>query len=90
MVTHLGHLLHPGDRALGYDTGNANLVGMDLEQALDKGLQVPDVILVRSPHLTPPSRPFLISADNPPPHARVSSAPTFSNRLTTFANRLSV
>ncbi len=46
--THLGNLLHPGDRALGYDTGNANLVDQDFERAMEKGLDLPDVILVRT------------------------------------------
>ena len=45
--THLGHLLHPGDHAVGYDVGNANLVGGDLDAALQRGLSLPDVILVR-------------------------------------------
>lgn len=34
--THLGHLLHPGDTAVGYDTGNANLVDPELEKAVHK------------------------------------------------------
>lgn len=34
--THLGHLLHPGDTAVGYDVGNANLVDPELEKALHK------------------------------------------------------
>lgn len=34
--THLGHLLHAGDTAVGYDTGNANLVSSDLELAVHK------------------------------------------------------
>jgi nonsense-mediated mRNA decay protein 3 len=45
--THLGHLLHPGDSALGYDMSTANVVDPDLEAALEKGLTVSDVILVR-------------------------------------------
>ena len=46
--THLGHLLHPGDHAVGYDVANANLVGTDLDTALAAGkLSLPDVILVR-------------------------------------------
>eukprot|EP00884_Botryococcus_braunii_P021788 jgi/Botrbrau1/8293/Bobra.0251s0021.1 len=47
VVTHLGHLLHAGDRAMGYDTEHANLVGSELDQALAKGLQIPDAILVK-------------------------------------------
>lgn len=45
--THLGHLLHPGDTAMGYDVANANLVCPDLEKAIHKGLVLPDAILVR-------------------------------------------
>jgi hypothetical protein len=45
--THLGHLLQPGDLALGYDLANANYVGLDFEKHEAKGGRVPDVILVR-------------------------------------------
>lgn len=45
--THLGHLLHPGDHAMGYDVGNANLVGDEVEAAMHKGLGLPEVVLVR-------------------------------------------
>ena len=45
--THLGHLLHPGDHAMGYDVSNANLVGGDFDAAMNRGLSLPDVILVR-------------------------------------------
>lgn len=45
--THLGHLLHPGDTAMGYDVANANLVDPELEKAVHKGLMLPDVVLVR-------------------------------------------
>ena len=34
--THLGHLLHPGDHAVGYDVANANLVDPELEKAVHK------------------------------------------------------
>lgn len=34
--THLGHLLHAGDTAVGYDVANANLVSSDLELAMHK------------------------------------------------------
>ena len=44
--THLGHLLHPGDNALGYDMSTSNLANPDLEAAADKGYAIPDVILV--------------------------------------------
>ncbi|MCJ1354287.1 MAG: hypothetical protein MMC33_004274 [Icmadophila ericetorum] len=45
--THLGHLLHPGDNAVGYDMSTSNVVNPDLEAAADKGFATPDVILVR-------------------------------------------
>lgn len=45
--THLGHLLHPGDTALGYDLNNAQLVGLDYDTFLAKGGTLPDVVLVR-------------------------------------------
>lgn len=45
--THLGQLLHPGDIALGYDLANANAVGLDLEAFVNRGGQLPDVVLVR-------------------------------------------
>ena len=45
--THLGHLLHAGDTALGYDLASANVADSDLEKALERGLVLPDVILVR-------------------------------------------
>eukprot|EP00899_Mesostigma_viride_P018055 jgi/Mesvir1/26250/Mv01615-RA.1 len=46
--THLGHLLHPGDHALGYDLFSANLNDTDVDEAIhDRSLQVPDVILVK-------------------------------------------
>jgi len=50
-VTHLGHLLNPGDTAAGYDVLNANIPEEAL--AMLKGRQLPDVILVRK---TYPSR----------------------------------
>ena len=45
--THLGHLLHAGDTALGYDLASANVSDSALEKALERGLVLPDVILVR-------------------------------------------
>jgi len=45
--THLGHLLHPGDHVLGYDTGNANLVSDELDAILQKGRALPEIFLVR-------------------------------------------
>ncbi|GAB2235067.1 hypothetical protein Droror1_Dr00004347 [Drosera rotundifolia] len=43
--THLGHLLNPGDYALGYDLYAANLNNADLDKY--KGLVLPDAILVK-------------------------------------------
>lgn len=48
-LTHLGNVLHPGDRVLGYDLAHANLV----DDAVDAWLlrpsaQLPDVVLVRA------------------------------------------
>lgn len=45
--THLGHVLHPGDHALGYDVANANLVDGNLDIAESKGYQIMDIVLVR-------------------------------------------
>ena len=47
--THLGHLLHAGDTALGYDLAAANTADADLEAAMARGLVLPDVVLVRTP-----------------------------------------
>lgn len=44
--THLGHLLSPGDTALGYDLTRANFVEDELELFLQKGGSLPDVVLV--------------------------------------------
>ena len=44
--THLGHLLNPGDTALGYDLTRANFVDDELESFLQKGNTLPDVVLV--------------------------------------------
>ena len=52
--THLGHLLHAGDTALGFDLAAANLADGDLEKAIERGLVLPDVILVR--HCASPQR----------------------------------
>jgi len=49
--THLGHLLHVGDSVLGYDLLSAQLVSPEVEKALEKGLSLPDVILVPPPLL---------------------------------------
>ncbi|XXG46670.1 hypothetical protein AAC387_Pa02g1457 [Persea americana] len=43
--THLGHLLNPGDYALGYDLYGANSNDFELEKY--KGLNIPDAILVK-------------------------------------------
>ena len=53
--THLGQVLHPGDTALGYDLTTANLVDPELERCMNKGMTVPDVVLV-GPCPTPSSR----------------------------------
>lgn len=45
--THLGNLLHPGDHAFGYDLVNANAASDDLDKAVQRGLALPDVVLVR-------------------------------------------
>jgi nonsense-mediated mRNA decay protein 3 len=45
--THLGHVLHPGDHAMGYDVANANLVDGNLDNAEAKGYQLMDIVLVR-------------------------------------------
>ena len=44
--THLGHLLNAGDTALGYDLTRANFVDDELENFLQKGHTLPDVVLV--------------------------------------------
>ncbi|XP_022938070.1 60S ribosomal export protein NMD3-like [Cucurbita moschata] len=43
--THLGHILNPGDYALGYDLYRANSNDMELEKY--KGLQLPEAILIK-------------------------------------------
>lgn len=43
--THLGHLLHPGDYALGFDLYRTNSNDFELEK--HKGLHLPDAILVK-------------------------------------------
>lgn len=43
--THLGHLLSPGDYALGYDLYGANLNDSELDK--HKGLVLPEVILIK-------------------------------------------
>ncbi|KAH6785197.1 hypothetical protein C2S51_037652 [Perilla frutescens var. frutescens] len=43
--THLGHLLSPGDYALGYDLYGANINDIELDKY--KGRYIPDVILVK-------------------------------------------
>lgn len=47
--THLGHLLHPGDLAVGYDVANANLTDLELDKLVARGKDghLPDVVLVR-------------------------------------------
>ncbi|KAL7147255.1 hypothetical protein ABFS83_06G096300 [Erythranthe nasuta] len=43
--THLGHILNPGDNALGYDLYSANSNDIELDKY--KGFSIPDVILVK-------------------------------------------
>lgn len=43
--THLGHILNPGDYALGYDLYGANSNDMELEKY--KGLELPEAILIK-------------------------------------------
>ncbi|XP_065869143.1 uncharacterized protein [Euphorbia lathyris] len=43
--THLGHILKPGDRALGYDLYAANINNYELDKC--KGLVLPEAILIR-------------------------------------------
>lgn len=57
--THLGHLLHPGDYAMGYDMSTSNLANPDLEAAAEKGLAISDVILVRNSEHTCLCNPVL-------------------------------
>ena len=45
--THLGNVLHPGDHVYGYDVAYENVVDRELEGWTTKGLQLPDVMLVR-------------------------------------------
>ncbi|GMI99200.1 Nonsense-Mediated mRNA Decay 3 [Hibiscus trionum] len=43
--THLGHILKPGDRALGYDLHGANINDFELDK--HKGLVLPEAILIK-------------------------------------------
>eukprot|EP00798_Chlamydomonas_sp_ICE-L_P016520 gene16520-22747_t len=45
--THLGHILHVGDYALGYDLSAAQLTGLDYDAFIAKGGETQDVVLVR-------------------------------------------
>lgn len=45
ITTHLGHILSPGDYALGYDLYRANSNDIELDKY--KGLNLPDVILIK-------------------------------------------
>lgn len=55
--THLGHLLKPGDVALGYDLTTANFNSTDLEALLAEGRhELPDVVLVRKSYAHRPKR----------------------------------
>ena len=47
-LTHMGNVLHPGDRVLGYDLLHANLVDDAVDTWLQRpSAQLPDVVLVR-------------------------------------------
>ena len=43
--THLGHILKPGDRALGYDLYGANSNDIELDKY--RGLNIPEAILIK-------------------------------------------
>jgi len=45
--THLGHLLRPGDVALGYDLRNSNANDAEFEKMKRCGAEFPDVVLVK-------------------------------------------
>eukprot|EP00873_Tetraselmis_striata_P002466 jgi/Tetstr1/422730/TSEL_013527.t1 len=47
--THLGHILHPGDMAWGYDVANLNVCDPEMIKFMDTkaGAQVPEVVLVK-------------------------------------------
>ena len=45
--THLGNQIFPGDHALGYDLSVTVATSVALDEAVAKGLELPDVILVR-------------------------------------------
>ena len=59
-LTHLGNVLHPGDRVLGYDLLHANLVDDAVDLWLERpNAQLPDVVLVRSLGLNPRSWTYI-------------------------------
>ncbi|CAG9463969.1 unnamed protein product [Pedinophyceae sp. YPF-701] len=45
--THLGNVLNPGDTAVGYDLSTTVLSDLELDKHLAKGLELPDIVLVR-------------------------------------------
>lgn len=69
--SHLGALLHSGDTALGYDLYSANLNDSELEKAVQRGLTLPDVILVSQLHRHPASNDDVVV---PLQYCRPSSA----------------
>ena len=50
-----------GDVALGYDLATSNISDAELERYLDKGMSLPDVVLVRTRLLS--WRPLTLSTD---------------------------
>ena len=63
--THLGHLLHAGDTALGYDLAAANVADAGLEAAMERGLVLPDVVLVRPHWVTGRMWPRIVTGRGP-------------------------
>merc|ERR1719369_1342973 len=54
--THLGHLLHPGDVALGYDLRNSNANDAEFEKMKRGGVEFADVVLVKKVYADKGSR----------------------------------
>ncbi|KAL6523662.1 hypothetical protein OROGR_017265 [Orobanche gracilis] len=59
--THLGHLLNPGDYALGYDLYGAN--NNDIEFDKYRGLVLPDAILIKKSYEDKCGKPKLLDMD---------------------------
>jgi nonsense-mediated mRNA decay protein 3 len=58
--THLGAILQPGDKVLGYDLKSANMNNEYLESSSYKHLVLPDVVLVRKVYEKPKRRYWLL------------------------------